>query len=308
MGKCPHCGSRNVRRRYREHRRYKWRCRSCNRVFRRPKFAILLWVGAAVVVAVVAACAVPNRAVIEDASNAVSTSVADRAPKMQATIDAGARSAIKTVRVALDSALTPTPVPSPEDNPTPHTKAANTPQPSDTLTDYRFKTNFDFGSIKKPDVDTLQLEIRTHELINEQRVKRGIRPLEHVEEIRLIARSHSEDMALQGYFSHDNLEGLDPTGRGERVGFHCRKDYGAYYSVGLAENIHQSWLSSSTTYKYGVPFHEWNTQEEIAVSAVEGWMTSPGHRQNILKASYDRTGIGVAIAKDGKVYFTQNFC
>ena len=37
MGKCPHCGSRRIRRRYRDHRRYKWRCRDCNRVFRRPR-------------------------------------------------------------------------------------------------------------------------------------------------------------------------------------------------------------------------------------------------------------------------------
>lgn len=37
MGKCPHCGSGNIRRRYRQHKRYNWRCRRCNRVFRGPK-------------------------------------------------------------------------------------------------------------------------------------------------------------------------------------------------------------------------------------------------------------------------------
>ena len=55
MGKCPHCGSRNIRRRYREHGRYKWRCRSCNRVFRAPKRGVVVWLGVAVVVIVVAA-------------------------------------------------------------------------------------------------------------------------------------------------------------------------------------------------------------------------------------------------------------
>jgi len=37
-------------------------------------------------------------------------------------------------------------------------------------------------------------------------------------------------------------------------------------------------------------------------------MGNQRHRENILNTSYDRTGIGVAIAKNGKVYFTQNFC
>ena len=45
MGKCPYCGSNSIRERYREHRRYKWRCRDCNRVFRRPRRPILLWLG-----------------------------------------------------------------------------------------------------------------------------------------------------------------------------------------------------------------------------------------------------------------------
>ena len=50
MGKCPHCGSNSIRKRYREHRRYKWRCRSCNKVFRRPSRPVLLWLGIAFVV------------------------------------------------------------------------------------------------------------------------------------------------------------------------------------------------------------------------------------------------------------------
>ncbi len=36
MGKCPHCGSKNIRKRYRKHKRYKWRCRNCNKIFRSP--------------------------------------------------------------------------------------------------------------------------------------------------------------------------------------------------------------------------------------------------------------------------------
>lgn len=110
MGKCPYCGSKNIRRRYREHKRYKWRCRRCNRVFRRPKRSVVLWLGAAVVVVAAATSFVvqqgmvalptalsPVERQIEDVSEAVSTSVADNAPKVQATIDTGARGTAKAV-------------------------------------------------------------------------------------------------------------------------------------------------------------------------------------------------------------------
>ena len=55
MGRCPHCGSRRIRKRYRRHRRHNWRCRSCNRVFRRPNRNVWLWIGAAAVIVVSAA-------------------------------------------------------------------------------------------------------------------------------------------------------------------------------------------------------------------------------------------------------------
>ncbi len=40
--------------------------------------------------------------------------------------------------------------------------------------------------------------------------------------------------------------------------------------------------------------------------AVEGWMKSRGHRRNIL-GKYDVTGVGVAEANDGTLFFTQVF-
>ena len=146
-------------------------------------------------------------------------------------------------------------------------------------------------------------------MINAQRSANGFQPLDHIEKIRLIARSHSEDMASRNYFSHDSLEGLDPSDRAARVGYDCRKDYGSYFTYGLAENIHQGWLFDSfQTVSGRITSYDWFTLEELAHLAVNGWMDSPGHRQNILDSSYDRAGMGVAIADDGKVFFTQNFC
>jgi uncharacterized protein YkwD len=41
--------------------------------------------------------------------------------------------------------------------------------------------------------------------------------------------------------------------------------------------------------------------------AVDRWMHSPGHRENILNARWKESGIGIAITQDGAYYFTQVF-
>lgn len=76
---------------------------------------------------------------------------------------------------------------------------------------------------------------------------------------------------------------------------------------GFSENIFQNNLYSSITYINGVPIYHWNSLEDIAKTTVEGWMKSPGHRENLL-GYHTSEGIGVAIANDDKVYITQNFC
>lgn len=50
----------------------------------------------------------------------------------------------------------------------------------------------------------------------------------------------------------------------------------------------------------------WRTSGEIAVLTVEGWMNSPGHRENILRKEYTVGGIGIASVND-YVIITQNF-
>ena len=43
-----------------------------------------------------------------------------------------------------------------------------------------------------------------------------------------------------------------------------------------------------------------------AREVVDGWLQSPGHRRNI-EGDFRLTGIGVATARNGMVYFTQIF-
>lgn len=159
-----------------------------------------------------------------------------------------------------------------------------------------------------PAIDISTLEMQIHNGINQQRKNNGLSALRYDSSLADVARKHSADMAKNNYFSHDNLQGLDPTGRGNQVGYSCYKNFGSYYMTGIAENIMQNNLYDSVTYYNGIPRYAWNSQEEIAQSTVSGWMDSPGHRQNILTSTYDREGIGVAIASDDKVYVTEDFC
>ncbi|MDO9324065.1 MAG: CAP domain-containing protein [Methanoregula sp.] len=159
-----------------------------------------------------------------------------------------------------------------------------------------------------PVIDIPTLENKIHEGINQQRKNNGLSSLSYDSALASIARKHSADMALNNYFEHVNLQGLDPTDRGNKAGYSCNKNYGSYYTTGIAENIMQNNLYDSVTTTNGIPRYDWNSQEEIAQSTVEGWMNSPGHRKNILTSTYDREGIGVSIATDKKVYITQDFC
>lgn len=159
-----------------------------------------------------------------------------------------------------------------------------------------------------PTIEIPTLELRIHELINQQRTNHRLSSLSFDSSLASIARKHSTDMAKNNYFAHVNLQGLDPTDRGNLVGYSCYKNYGTYYTTGIAENIMQNNLYDSVTYYNGIPRYDWNSQEAIAQSTVTGWMNSPGHRQNILTSTYYREGIGVAMSSDNKVYVTEDFC
>lgn len=148
------------------------------------------------------------------------------------------------------------------------------------------------------------LENEVHRLVNTQRQQNSLPALSQDSILAVVARGHSEDMALKKYFAHQNLAGQDPTDRGNVLGYTCRKDYPGYYTIGIGENIFQGWLYSSFTRTS----RNYMTMEEIAFQSVDGWMNSPGHRENILTETYDREGIGVGIGSDESVYVTQNFC
>jgi len=101
-----------------------------------------------------------------------------------------------------------------------------------------------------------------------------------------IARERSEEMADGAPFSHQGDDGGYPAV--DRV----RAKFGRYGAVG--ENIIEE-----TGLSHFDP-------AAFARRAVAGWMASPGHRENILRPDYRRSGIGVTV-EDDKVFATQVF-
>jgi len=160
----------------------------------------------------------------------------------------------------------------------------------------------------KPEMSIQDLEMEIHDLVNLERQKNGLPPLSWDAQLADTARSHSQDMVKRSYFSHYNPEGQGPTERAIAAGYSCYKDYGYYYTEGIAENICQDNLLESGYEICFIPLNNWKDKNKLASSIVNNWMTSFGHRQNILDISYDREGIGVAISSNDVVYVTQNFC
>jgi uncharacterized protein YkwD len=160
----------------------------------------------------------------------------------------------------------------------------------------------------QPQIDLVDLERRILELINAERAGFKLRPLKTDERLSDIARLHSEDMDRRNFFDHVNPDGKDPTGRGRERRYTCRKDFGQYYAEGLAENIFQNNLYNRVFVRGSEMTFDWNTAEEIALTTVDGWMRSAGHRRTILTPRYDKTGIGIFIASNDQVLITQLFC
>jgi uncharacterized protein YkwD/uncharacterized membrane protein required for colicin V production len=114
-------------------------------------------------------------------------------------------------------------------------------------------------------------------LINDERTRRGLKPLRMDEQLREVARRHSRDMLRRGYFGHLSPEGVSPFERMTQAGV-------SYVAAG--EN-----LALAPTV-------------EIAHA---GLMQSPGHRANILQPRFGRVGIGALAAPPYGIMFTQVF-
>lgn len=197
----------------------------------------------------------------------------------------------------------PTPVPEPEETTMITASVTRVPEqpPSSSYTS---------STPGAPYVDPGALEARVHELVNLQRQNNGLAPLSYDPFLADIARGHSWDMVQQGYFEHVNPAGLNARGRGDWAGYPCVRVFGLTTYSGISENLYQGNRAESyfTNAEGEITSYNWRTPEDIAQVCVNGWMASPGHRENIVTPHFSYEGIGVAFSPDDEVYITQNFC
>ena len=165
---------------------------------------------------------------------------------------------------------------------------------------------------QSPKIDPHQLELTIHHNTNNARQLRGLRDLNWSDDISQIARSHSDDMALNAYFSHINKKGESASERATRFGFSGIHANNKYAVVGIGENLFATHIyeeyviteDSLNQVHYSV---KWKSAELIAQEAVEAWLNSIPHRNNLLSTAYSSQGIGVSIGSNGTIFVTQNF-
>ncbi len=132
-------------------------------------------------------------------------------------------------------------------------------------------------NIPLPDQTLKNIEQEVVNLVNEERRKNNLQPLEINWEVSRVAQYKTRDMAYNNYFSHNSPTYGSP--------FDMLKSFKIPYNY-AGENIAKGQKSPS--------------------DVVKAWMNSPGHRANILNPKFTEIGIGYLV-KDGTSYWTQMF-
>jgi len=131
-------------------------------------------------------------------------------------------------------------------------------------------------------VNIASVERVVFEMVNQKRAENGLAPLSWNNDLEAIARGHSQKMADFTFFSHRGLDNKMVSDRADDA------KLGRWRAIG--ENI-----------AFNRGYHD-----PIA-KAVDLWLNSPSHRQNMMNSEWKDSAIGVAVAEDGSYYFTQVF-
>lgn len=130
-----------------------------------------------------------------------------------------------------------------------------------------------------PHADTDAIEIAIHEQVNGVRREHDLSLLLFSDDARESAQNHSRDMAHKDYFAHEAPDGQRFVPNG------CNP---------FAENL----------FRISRPVGD---PKEIAKESVLAWMSSEGHRQNILNPELGSHGVGAAKG-DYWLFVTDVFC
>lgn len=162
------------------------------------------------------------------------------------------------------------------------------------------KSNYEFRLVAQPSSNstlnsTLQPQATTAKqlkrfvnqvftLTNKFRREHGLAALKLNSKLSTAAQTHSQNMALQDFFSHTGADGSTISNRIAAAG---------YRWSAVAENIAAGYTTPT--------------------AVVQGWINSPGHRANLLNGNLKEIGVGYYfLANDTGTqnwnhYWTQNF-
>ena len=139
------------------------------------------------------------------------------------------------------------------------------------------------GESRKADVS--KVAARIVEMTNSFRSGESRERVKSNAELHAAARYFADYMARTGRYGH-TADGRQPSGRAERHG---------YDFCLVAENIAYAHNSAG----YGT--------EDLAKEFTQGWINSPGHRQNMIEPDVVETGVAVSRSDSGVYYAVQMF-
>jgi len=195
-----------------------------------------------------------------------------------------AASAVSSLPV-VEATPTAQPPPTIEATPEPVEEAAAAPEDGDTESSAVAPDVYSASSEpapQPPPVDPATLEAAVVAGINAQRAAAGLLPLQLDPDLVMVARERSNDMAQRGYFAH-----VSPTGE-------------TFSSLMQSQGVACSWCGENIAY------NNYPDDQTVAV-VLSAWMASPGHRDNILRPTFSRVGVGVALGGSGAKCYTAVF-
>lgn len=131
-----------------------------------------------------------------------------------------------------------------------------------------------------------KVENLVFEMTNQARLAKGLPPLSKDDELTQVARAFSDDMLVRRFFDHTTPDGVSFDERlADRYRHRVRL---------MGENI---WYASG---------YNPSKIQKVAKEIVDDWMSSPGHRENILDPRFTHLGVGVS-ARNGTIRATQEF-
>jgi uncharacterized protein YkwD len=183
----------------------------------------------------------------------------------------------------------------PADKPSPETPAATTPAPRPAAPRIKAaapKRNVALAAVADPiaasrtavTADSISaspaapVQQQILALVNRYRERSGCRPVSLDRRLIDAANRHAADMARRDYFEHESPDGDRAGERVSEAGYRWR-----WYGENIARGQHSPW------------------------DAMDGWMNSAEHRENILDCKLDQMGVGLALDHERTPYWVQDF-